>query len=316
MYRNVIAAAAAASFFTYLVPTASAHVSLQQDQAAPGPFKAVLGVPHGCDGQPTTAVRVQLPEGFVGAKPMPKAGWTIDIEQGDYARTYTLHGREVGSGPVAVTWKGGPLDDGHYDEFALRGTLAGVEEGQRLFFKTVQTCAEGTAEWVEEPAQGQDSHSLERPAPVLTILAAETAGHQHEAAVSAGALEIAAPWARAMLPGQPTGGAYLDIVNTGESADRLVSVRSPRAGKVEIHTMKVVNEVMTMRPVEGGLEIPAGERVELKPGGLHLMFMDVEERFEEGQTVPVILEFEKAGAVEMDLPVKPASAGRGEAHQH
>ncbi|WP_274426994.1 copper chaperone PCu(A)C [Chelativorans sp. YIM 93263] len=132
-----------------------------------------------------------------------------------------------------------------------------------------------------------------------------------------GSLHISDPWARAMLPGQPTGGAYMTIRNDGEEADRLISVSSPAAGKVEIHTMTMQDDVMIMRPLEDGLEIPAGESVALEPGGFHLMFMQVEEPFAEGETVPVTLEFEKAGAVSLDLPVLPASTGRGmDAHEH
>jgi copper(I)-binding protein len=67
--------------------------------------------------------------------------------------------------------------------------------------------------------------------------------------------------------------------------------------------------VMIMRPVEGGLEIPAGEMVELKPGGVHIMFMAVSDPFDEGESVPVTLEFEKAGSVELNLPVGPRGGG-------
>ena len=119
------------------------------------------------------------------------------------------------------------------------------------------------------------------------------------APVVAGDLEISAYRAKAMLPGQPVGGGYLTIANKGAAPDRLIAVTSPSAGMVEIHVMEMVNDVMTMRPVDGGLEIPAGATVELKPGGTHLMFMMVTEPFKEGGEVPVTLEFEKAGKVEL-----------------
>ncbi|WP_011579731.1 MULTISPECIES: copper chaperone PCu(A)C [Chelativorans] len=318
-YFNLAISAAALAIFPSL---ATAHVSLEQQQAAPGTYKAVLSIPHGCGGEPTISVRVELPEGFIDAKPVPKPGWSIAIEEGNYARAYDLHGNEVSSGPVAITWSGGSLADEHYDEFAVRGRLANVEAGQRLYFKTVQTCPSGGKNaWVEEPAPGQDPHALEYPAPFVTIAAAESAaeGHHHgAAAISAGDVRISEPWARAMLPGQPTGGAYMTIRNEGAEPDRLLAVTSPAAGKVEIHMMEMKGEVMEMRPVEGGLEVPAGESVSLKPGGLHLMFFDVETPFAEGAEVPVTLEFEKAGRVELSLPVLPASTGRGGggAHQH
>lgn len=132
-----------------------------------------------------------------------------------------------------------------------------------------------------------------------------------EIPIVVGDLHIVEPWARAMLPGQPAGGGFLTIENQG-AGDRLVSVASPVAGKVEIHTMKVVDDVMVMRPLEGGLEIPAGDTVALEPGGLHLMFMRVEEPFAEGGEVPVTLTFEEAGAVKVSLPVRAAGAGRTE----
>lgn len=127
--------------------------------------------------------------------------------------------------------------------------------------------------------------------------------------VTAGDLEIGSGWVRAMLPGQPAGGGFFIVTNNGASADRLVAAASPKAGRVEIHTMEIVNDVMVMRPVEGGLEIPAGGTVELKPGGLHIMFMEVAEPYREGTTVPVTLEFEKAGKVDVELPVLKGQGG-------
>ncbi|WP_173932533.1 DUF1775 domain-containing protein [Chelativorans sp. Marseille-P2723] len=318
MCRIILTALAASALCGASTVAATAHISLQQKEAAPGTFKAVLGVPHGCDGEATRSLRVQIPEGFIGVKPMPKPGWEIEIEEGAYAGTYRLHGDDVDSGPKAVTWHGGSLSDAHYDEFVLHGTLAGVEPGQKLYFPAVQTCASGEEPWTEIPTSDA---RVERPAPVLTILTAEGAadGHDHQSVAEAmvGDIGITNHWARAMLPGQPTAGAYMTIENYGQEADRLVSAASPAAGKVEIHTMEVVDDVMVMRPVEGGLEIPANGSVALEPGGLHLMLMDVAEPFVEGGEVPVTLVFEKTGEVELSLPVRSARAGRGEhSHEH
>jgi copper(I)-binding protein len=126
--------------------------------------------------------------------------------------------------------------------------------------------------------------------------------------VKAGELEIGGVWTRAMLPGQPTGGGYLTVTNKGKSADRLLSVSTPDAGRAEIHSMTMKDNVMVMRPVEGGLEIPAGGTVELKPGHFHLMFMDVKKPFRKGDTIPVTLDFEKTGKVEISMPVEAANA--------
>jgi copper(I)-binding protein len=136
-------------------------------------------------------------------------------------------------------------------------------------------------------------------------------------AVTAGDLEIGSIWTRAMLPGQPVGGGYFTITNNGKSADRLVSISSPDAGRAEIHSMVMKDNVMVMRPVEGGLEIPPGATVELKPGHFHLMFMDVKRPFQKGDTVPVTLEFEKAGKVEIEMPVEaPNARGAPGAMEH
>ncbi len=320
--RQLLFASAAILLPLFSISSANAHAVLETPAAKPGSYKAVLVIPHGCDGQATRSVRVEVPEGFISVKPMPKSGWTLDVETGDYARSYDSHGKPVTSGVKAVTWSGGDLPDDQFDEFSLRGSLSGVEAGQKLFFKTVQHCDDGEVAWTDIPAEGQDAHALESPAPGLTILAADPAAGQHGHAaaqahahmgatqVTAGDLRITEARARAMLPGQPSGGGYLTIENTGNAPDRLVAISSPAAGKVEVHTMEMKNDVMVMRPVEGGLEIAAGKTVTLEPGGLHIMFMQVAKPFQEGASVPVTLEFEKAGKVELELAVGSA---RGDA---
>ncbi|MCB1384012.1 MAG: copper chaperone PCu(A)C [Notoacmeibacter sp.] len=142
------------------------------------------------------------------------------------------------------------------------------------------------------------------------LLMPAEAGATDMAMVKAGDLEISGYWARAMLPAQPAAGGFLTVTNTGKDDDRLVAVETPRAGRSEIHEMAVIDNVMKMRQLADGLAVPAGSTVELKPGGYHLMFLQVAERFEEGQAVPVVLTFEKAGKVELTLPVKTLEQGR------
>ncbi|NBB47339.1 DUF1775 domain-containing protein [Rhizobium sp. CRIBSB] len=124
--------------------------------------------------------------------------------------------------------------------------------------------------------------------------------------VTAGNLELTAGFTKAMLPGQPVGGGFITITNKGGEADKLVSATSAQAGEVQLHEMAMEGDVMKMRQLTEGIVIPAGETVELKPGGLHLMFYKVAEPFKEGATVNVTLTFEKAGAVDVVLPVGPA----------
>jgi periplasmic copper chaperone A len=134
-------------------------------------------------------------------------------------------------------------------------------------------------------------------------------------AVEIGALKITGAWAKAMLPGQPVGGGYLTVENTGSEPDRLISVTSDASPDVEIHEMKMEGDVMKMRKLADGLDIPAGGKVELKPGGYHLMFMAVPAPFKQGGMVKVTLKFEKAGDLEVTLPVAAADAmGPGEMH--
>lgn len=123
-----------------------------------------------------------------------------------------------------------------------------------------------------------------------------------------GAIAIGHPWSRATPPGATTGAGYFALFNNGPEADRLVKVSSPVAPMAAVHRMAVRDGVMTMKPVEGGIEVPAGGRLALEPGGDHLMLMGLAKPFVEGETVPVTLFFEKAGAVEVQLQVSKMGA--------
>ena len=112
-------------------------------------------------------------------------------------------------------------------------------------------------------------------------------------------------------PSAQVSAGYLQIGNPGDEADRLVSVETDAAERVEIHEMDEVDGVMRMREVEGGLEIPAGGQVALQPGGYHLMLMGAREGLEAGQQVDAVLVFERAGRVEVAFDVRPPGAGAG-----
>ncbi len=136
-----------------------------------------------------------------------------------------------------------------------------------------------------------------------------TMNHDTMKPVIAGKLEITGTVARATLPNQPVSGGYLTIRNTGNEADRLVGGSASFAGKVEIHEMAIENDIMKMRQLENGLEIPPGGEVVLQPGGLHIMFMQLKEPMKAGEMRKVRLEFEKAGTVELDFMVKMIKPG-------
>ncbi|HMN72879.1 MAG TPA: copper chaperone PCu(A)C [Rhodoblastus sp.] len=125
----------------------------------------------------------------------------------------------------------------------------------------------------------------------------------------AGDIALDHPWSRATPAGAPVGAGYVTLKNTGAAADKLLSATAPDvAGKVEIHEMSMDNGVMKMRPVNG-LEIPAGKSVELKPGGYHIMFMQLKHPLKAGETVKGVLTFEKAGAVPVEYKVEAMGAG-------
>ena len=126
--------------------------------------------------------------------------------------------------------------------------------------------------------------------------------------VKAGDLVITQAWSRATPGGAKVGGGYLTIENKGAAPDRLIGGASDAAGKVEVHEMTMKNGVMTMRPVEKGLTIDPGKTVKLAPGGLHLMLMDLKGPLKQGEKLPITLEFEKAGKVQVSLDVEAAGA--------
>jgi periplasmic copper chaperone A len=118
------------------------------------------------------------------------------------------------------------------------------------------------------------------------------------------------PWSRATLAGAPVGAGYVVIKNSGAAPDRLVSATADVAGKVEIHEMAMTDGVMKMRPINS-LEIPAGKSVELKPGGFHIMFIDLKQPLKQGETIKGSLTFDKAGTVPVEYKVEAMGAGGG-----
>jgi periplasmic copper chaperone A len=124
-----------------------------------------------------------------------------------------------------------------------------------------------------------------------------------------GDLVVEAPWLRATPGGAQVAGGYMKITNTGKEADRLVGGTLDQAQCFEVHEMTMVDNVMKMRPMPNGIEIKPGEAVELKPGGYHIMGMDLRGGYLVGQTIKGTLKFEKAGTVAIEYRVGPISGG-------
>ena len=120
----------------------------------------------------------------------------------------------------------------------------------------------------------------------------------------AGDIVVSGEWARPILIAGRPGGAFFHIKNNGGEADKLVGASSSIASRVEIHTHNMVDGVMKMRQVEGGLEIPAGGEVELKPGSYHIMLFETDNKYAPGDKIDLQLQFEKAGTIEKTLEVR------------
>lgn len=127
-----------------------------------------------------------------------------------------------------------------------------------------------------------------------------------------GSLEIGHPWSRATLPGAKVAAGYLTVKNNGAEADRLIAVESKISEKADVHEMAMTDGIMTMRPLAGGLEIPAGGEVKLEPGSFHIMFVGLKEPAVEGGKFTGTLTFEKAGKVDVEFAVE--RPGGGEDH--
>lgn len=138
-------------------------------------------------------------------------------------------------------------------------------------------------------------------AAALTIAALSPAA-AHE--IKAGDLTIVHPWTRATPAGAKVAGGFLKIVNTGTTDDRLVSATADIAESVQLHEMKMVGDVMEMSEVAGGIPVPAGATVELKPKSLHLMFMGLKSAPTPGGVFQGTLTFEKAGVVNVEFAVE------------
>lgn len=132
---------------------------------------------------------------------------------------------------------------------------------------------------------------------------------------------VGEPWVRATVPQQSGTGAFMQL--TSQTDTKLVEAATPVAKHVEVHEMAMDNHVMKMRELPDGLALPAGQMVELKPGGYHIMFFELKQQLKEGDQVPLTLTFEGADgqrtSLDIQAPVRPlasGAAGHGHGHDH
>jgi copper(I)-binding protein len=123
-----------------------------------------------------------------------------------------------------------------------------------------------------------------------------------------GDLKISQPWARATPGGVKVAAGYVTITNTGKTADKLTGGSATFSGTLELHDMTMTDGVMRMRQIEGGIELKPGATIALKPGGMHLMLMDLKQPLKQGEKLKGTLVFEKAGSVEIEFDVAAIGA--------
>lgn len=123
-------------------------------------------------------------------------------------------------------------------------------------------------------------------------------------------------WARATTTGQGTTAVYARIENRGTGADRLESVTIAAPAKASLHRTETTAGVARMRPIEGGLEIPAGEEVHLEPGGTHIMVTGLEKPLRAGERIPIVLRFDRSASRSEIVTIRDAALGNPAAHTH
>lgn len=282
---------------SFLVTAAAlAHVGLEPPVAeTAATWSGVVRVAHGCDGKATTGVELKLPAGVTAVRAQAKTGWQVALT------------------PQQVTWTAAPgqsLDGPDKGDFPLELRVAASPGAQ--WISAVQQCGAAREEWSQVPAQGTDTAGMKSPAVLLKVVTpAEAAAWRMRPTVEGA-------WARATLPGQPTGGAYMRI--TAKEPTQLVGASSP-AGVAEIHEMKLEGDVMRMRAA-AAIELPVGRAFELKPGGYHVMITQLKQPLAAGSTLPLTLVFRNGKGVEtraeLRVPVsaQPPGGTAAPAHDH
>ncbi len=298
MTASFLRTAVSAALLLLAGAAASAHITLPPGGATAGSdYEAAFRVGHACKGaKSTTGVTVRLPKGFALSDAQARKGWKLEVQK---------------SGDGEVRWTpetpDAALPNAEHAEFIVRGKLT-TQPGP-LYFKVLQSCDNGSADWAQLPTAAT-GEKLEFPAARLDVLAPGVA-----------AVDVKDAWVRQTVPGQSGTGAFMKL--NAPSGARLVGAATPAAGVAEVHEMKMEGDVMKMRAVQGGLELPPRQTVELKPSGYHVMLMDLKQPIIKGSTVPLTLNFIDTKGVKTALEIKvpvgapdPAAAAAASEHKH
>ena len=163
---------------------AHAHVTAEATTSEAGAYTVVsLSVPHGCDTSATTRVAIQIPDGINAVTPTRNSFYTVEkVMESLDTPIADSHGNEVTERVAEVVYSATtPLPSDQRDVFELSLKLPDDAAGQTLYFPAVQTCETGESAWVQQPAEGQDPHDLDLPAPAIDVVAASHSGHGHGA---------------------------------------------------------------------------------------------------------------------------------------
>ena len=154
---------------------------------------------------------------------------------------------------------------------------------------------------------------------VLSFVSACGASTESGASSSAGdapQIKVMDPWSRPSPMMAGNGVVYMMLMNEGGSADKLVSVETDVAEVAELHETKMENDVMKMSPIEGGIEVPAGGSAELKPGGMHVMLINLKKELVPGETVELTLNFEKSSPLTVKAEIREMDEDMGDNMEH
>ncbi|WP_036596938.1 copper chaperone PCu(A)C [Ottowia thiooxydans] len=295
---SLLIKSASATALLACATTAFAHITLPAGPALAGSqYEAAFRVGHACkDARSTTGITVRMPQGFTLEDVPARSGWRVEIDQ-------------KGEGYGTVRWiaesAAQALAGDKKTEFVMRGKLP-TQTGP-IYFKVLQTCDRGSADWAQLPSDvTKPGEKQAFPAARLQVVAPGTA-----------LVEASSAWIRATVPGQSGTGGFMKLA--AGAPLKLVGVSTPVAGVAEIHEMRMEGDTMRMRAISG-LELPARQSVELKPGGHHLMLMELKQPITAGQSVPLTLTFEDTKGAKSTLlvqaPAQMLSAGGGDASAH
>jgi periplasmic copper chaperone A len=175
--RTTLVAAATGALTLAVAGSAAAHVTAAPGEGPADGFATLtFGVPHGCEGSPTTELRIRIPPSVPTATPSVHPLWDVATKEGR-KDPVELHGEKITSGVSEVTYTAKePLPDERLAQFPISVRLPAGKEGDVVYFPTVQKCEKGAHRWIQIPAKGESSEELEEPAPAVVLTAAEGDG--------------------------------------------------------------------------------------------------------------------------------------------